>query len=423
MYFLAKVLALDGKLEEAEQKFRRLIALAPERPGTRMVLAKLLLDRGLFESAEIEYLQAIDTFPEAFERFTAVRRITPADAPLIERMQALADAPPDSAAIGFESRIAVGFGLGKAFDDLGDYAQAIRYYDIANRRKASTIRLDRQSVERAYDETIARYGKDTLDGAVARLARSPNPEGDLPVFIVGMPRSGTTLTEQILSSHPAVAASGELPFWQNQLAAWTLSRDGLPDTAALWKAADEYLAVLRAAGASALRVTDKQPLNFELLWLIRLAFPEARIVHCRRNPVDTCLSIYFSYFGSQQDYAFDRGDLVFQYRQYERLMENWRKVLPQNRFMEVDYETLIGDREAETRRLVAFLGLDWDDACLAPERNRRSIKTASVWQARQPVYGTSVERWRHYEPWLQELRELMREPASARGSDVELLGA
>ncbi len=185
------------------------------------------------------------------------------------------------------------------------------------------------------------------------------------------------------------------------------------DAAALWKAADEYLAVLRAAGANALRITDKQPPNFELLWLIRLAFPEARIIHCRRNPVDTCLSIYFSYFGSQQDYAFDRGDLVFQYRQYERLMEHWRRVLPQDRFIEVEYETLIADREAETRRLVAFLGLDWDDACLAPERNPRPIKTASVWQARQPVYTTSLERWRRYEPWLQELRELLPEPASA----------
>jgi Sulfotransferase family len=147
------------------------------------------------------------------------------------------------------------------------------------------------------------------------------------------------------------------------------------------------------------------PRNFELLWLPRLALPNARIIHCRRHPIDTCLSNYFADFWAQ-DYAWDRGDLVFFYRQYQRQMDHWRKLLPANRFIEVDYEALVADREAETRRLVAFVGLEWNDACLAPERNARLIKTASKWQARQPVYKTSVDRWRHYEPWLGELREL-----------------
>ena len=141
--------------------------------------------------------------------------------------------------------------------------------------------------------------------------------------------------------------------------------------------------------------------------MLRLALPDARVIHCRRSPVDTCLSIFFANFSARQDYACDRGDLVFFYRQYERLMDHWRRVLPADRFTEVEYERLIADREAETRRLIAFCGLDWDDACLAPERNGRVVKTASLWQARQPVYETSVERWRRYEPWLGELRELL----------------
>jgi hypothetical protein len=115
----------------------------------------------------------------------------------------------------------------------------------------------------------------------------------------------------------------------------------------------------------------------------------------------------------RHDYAWDRGDLVFQFRQYERLMDHWRRVLPSDRFTEVQYETLIADREAETRRLIAFLGLEWDEACLAPEQNTRVVQTASVWQARQPVYKTSVERWRRYEPWLGELRELLPEAKAA----------
>ena len=161
-------------------------------------------------------------------------------------------------------------------------------------------------------------------------------------------------------------------------------------------------------------MTDKAPRNFELLWLIRLALPDARVIHCRRHPVDTCLSIFFANFSARQDYACDRGDLVFFYRQYERLMDHWRRALPADRFTEVEYETLIADREAETRRLVAFCGLDWDDACLTPERNGRVVKTASLWQARQPVYETSVDRWRRYEPWLGELKELMPAEEAAR---------
>jgi Sulfotransferase family len=143
--------------------------------------------------------------------------------------------------------------------------------------------------------------------------------------------------------------------------------------------------------------------------LLHLALPRARFIHCRRHPVDTCLSIFFESFGAVEGYASDRGDLVFAYRQYERLMDHWRRVLPPGRFTEVRYETLVANREAETRRLVEFCGLDWDDACLAPERNARVVKTASMWQARQPVYATSVERWRRYEPWLGDLRELAPE--------------
>ena len=147
--------------------------------------------------------------------------------------------------------------------------------------------------------------------------------------------------------------------------------------------------------------------NFGLLGLIQCALPAARVIHCRRHPVDTALSIYFSNFGARHAYAVDRGDIVAFYRHYERMMDHWRSVLPADRFTEVRYETMVADREAETRRLVAFLGLEWDDACMAPEKNRRPVKTASVWQARQPVYKTSVERWRRYEPWLGDLRDLL----------------
>src|SRR5205807_9691350 len=128
--------------------------------------------------------------------------------------------------------------------------------------------------------------------------------------------------------------------------------------------------------------------------------PNARIIHCQRDPIDTCLSIYSNLLKSRVSFAARKDDLAFSYRQYLRMMEHWRKVLPADTFMEVQYELLIADREAETRRLIAFAGLDWDDSCLRPEKNRRVVDTASAWRARQPVYTTSMMRWRHYEPWL-----------------------
>jgi Sulfotransferase family len=142
---------------------------------------------------------------------------------------------------------------------------------------------------------------------------------------------------------------------------------------------------------------------------IHLTLPRARFIHCRRHPVDTCLSNYFTQFTKVQSQACSRDDLVYYYREYSRLMEHWRTILSPERLLEIDYEELIADRNAMTRRLVEFCGLDWDDICLHPERNDRLIKTASVWQARQPVYRTSVERWRRYEPWLGELRQLLPE--------------
>jgi hypothetical protein len=153
-------------------------------------------------------------------------------------------------------------------------------------------------------------------------------------------------------------------------------------------------------------VTDKNPFNFLYLGAIHLALPSSHFIHCRRDPIDTCLSIYFTPFATPQAFAYDRNDLVFYFREYERLMAHWRAALPSDRLLEVEYESLIADRESLTRRMIAFCGLAWDDACLAPESNQRLVRTASVWQARQPVYSTSVERWRRYEPWLGELVQL-----------------
>jgi tetratricopeptide (TPR) repeat protein len=402
-FYSAQALATEGKREEAEKVLRDLLASAPQMARARALLAELLSNRGMFEEAGRHLAQAVEVYPPAFQQLTQVKRMTESDRTLVDRMRELADGPR----LDVLPRVNVRFALGKAYDDLGDYAEAMRHYEEANRLRAMSVRLDRAALAAKYDSLIEGFTAEALERARQALARSASLGDELPVFIIGMPRSGTTLVEQILSSHPAVAAGGELNFWANRLRGWDRSRIGAAEAATLSKAANDYVAALRQIGPEALRVTDKRPKNFELLWLLRLLFPNARVIHCRRTPVDTCLSIFFLNFGARQDYAYDRGDLVFFYRQYERLMNHWRRALPSDRFTEVEYETLIADREGETRRLAAFCGLPWDDACLAPERNWRVVKTASLWQARQPVYNTSVERWRRYEPWLGELRELL----------------
>ena len=404
-FYAAKALMKEGRTEEAESELQTLLTLTPKSVKTLQRIAKLLVNLGKFEDAERLLGRAIEDTPTVFPALADIRRMTEIDRPLLDRMEAALDQPNLQAMI----RLAIHFGLGKAYDDLGEYKKAIEHYDAGNRLRALSIRFDRSACAARVDRTIESFSAEALARAAPMLARPATPGDDLPVLIVGMPRSGTTLVEQILSSHPAVAAGGELAYWGDRLATWQaagvipIRRDTMSG------AADGYLSLLRSLGPKSLRVTDKMPRNFELLWLPLLALPGVRVIHCRRHPIDTCLSNYFTNFWAVQDYAWDRGDLAFFYRQYERLMDHWRRVLPPDRFAEVDYETLVADREAETRRLIAFAGLDWDDACLAPEENARLIKTASKWQARQPVYATSVERWRRYEPWLGELRALAPE--------------
>ncbi|MGH7015827.1 MAG: sulfotransferase family protein, partial [Caulobacteraceae bacterium] len=334
---------------------------------------------------------------EALNVLSTNKKFTTRDLPLIARMRACAERKN----LGVSEQIAIRFALGKALDDLGAYGEAMAQFDAGNRLRASLGRLDRDLLERQTNHAI----DITPPGFLERRSDLGGLD-ETPILIVGMPRSGTTLVEQILSSHPDVAPGGELPFWREKvrLGAAVFGPDAPAEGAR--RLANDYLAVLRAISPSAARVTDKTPFNFAHLGLVRQTFPRAAIVHCRRSPVDTCLSNYMTNFATRFDYACDRSDLVFFYRQYLRLMAHWREVLPAERFVEVEYEALIADPEPLTRALVAACGLEWADACLAPHRNPRAVRTASIWQARQPIYASSVARWRRYAPWLGELEEL-----------------
>jgi hypothetical protein len=239
-----------------------------------------------------------------------------------------------------------------------------------------------------------------------------------------MPRSGTTLVEQIVSMHPQVGAGDELNFWNERGAMWHgagVSENAATGNAAsgnekpfvakqfLDKAAADYLRVLRAIAPKAARVTDKMPFNFLWAGLIHVAFPRAIFIHCRRAVVDTALSIHQTHFHPGLAFPTGGAELVEYFHSYRRLMGHWRSVLPADRLIDVDYEELTREPEPIIRRIIAGCGLAWNDACLRPESNPRAVKTPSKWQTRQPIYRTSVARWRRYEPWLGPLRALVED--------------
>ncbi|HLG88962.1 MAG TPA: sulfotransferase [Alphaproteobacteria bacterium] len=378
-----------------EESLRRTIAMDPASAEAHWLLGKTLKEAGRFsEAIEVFRKAALDSGRMsvlAYYGIAGCKKFSDGDRPLIDEMIARLHRP----GLADDDRAFLLFSLGKVYDDLGNYERAIRYYDEGNRLVHAHSSFDRKRLTDATDRAIATYTPEFF----ARN-RETGSTSEIPVLILGMMRSGTTLAEQILSSHPKVAAGGELTFWGQQL-------DDQLDLSKIRGLESEYLAALGKISADHLRVTDKAPDNFRRIGLIHTVFPKARIIHCRRNPVDICLSIYFTIFSQRKDFAYDRGDIAFVYQEYLRLMAHWRQVLPPENLLEIDYEELIADREAVVRRIIAFCDLDWDESCLRHEENRRIVKTASVWQARQPIYNSSVERWRNYEPWLGEFRKLL----------------
>jgi hypothetical protein len=316
-------------------------------------------------------------------------------------MQAAATTP----GLETQQRLRLHLAIGKAAEDLGDYGLAMQHFDSADAVRRGVGPFDAAAFSLQIDRMIAHCTPEFI----ARAAELGSDDVS-PVLIIGMPRSGTTLVEQIISMHPEVAGGGELNFWNERGAAWLRNvacAEENPFPEFVTKGRADYLDVLRAIAPKAARVTDKMPFNFLWVGLIHVAFPKAVIIHCRRAAVDTALSIHQTFFHPALAFPTGGAELVQYFRCYERLIEQWRRLLPADRFLEVDYEELTRAPEPGIRRIIAACGLPWNDACLRPESNPRAVKTPSKWQTRQPIYRSSVERWRRYEPWLGPLRALI----------------
>jgi tetratricopeptide (TPR) repeat protein len=402
----ARALLIEDRNPEAEQVLRETLVADPNNAMAYDLLGNLLSEVGRFDEARACFERAIALAPllaGSYYELVRCRAVTSADDGLLQGMHAALATP------GLEAgqRLRLHLAIGKAAEDLGDYDLAMQHFDAADAVRRGSRPFDSAAFSNEIDRLIARCTPEWI-------ARAPElgSSDATPVLIIGMPRSGTTLVEQIVSMHPEAGAGGELNFWNERGAAWHVSSAAGNETPFVFsefmaKAAADYLGVLHAIAPKAARVTDKMPFNFLWAGLIHVAFPRATIIHCRRSAIDTALSIHQTHFHPSLAFPTGGAELVAYFRGYQRLMSHWRSVLPPDRFLEVDYEELTCAPEPVIRRIIAACGLAWHDACLRPESNPRAVKTPSKWQTRQPIYRTSVARWRRYEPWLGPLRALV----------------
>jgi tetratricopeptide (TPR) repeat protein len=381
--------------------FERALAVDPEYLPAMFNRAGLHEEAGQKDEA-IELYRRIRTLDPghwgALARIACASRVESADDGIVETLKSAIEETKDDRL----AREELLFALGKSLDDLGRYDEAFAAYRSANELgKLRVPPYDRPGAEKAFDRLMNVFD-------AAWIERSSTGSTETPIFICGMFRSGSTLVEQLLAAHPAVTAGGELDFLP-----WLVARrlSPYPDGATtvsrevLQQLGSDYLAKSRELFPDAEHITDKRPDNFLYLGLVKALFPQARIVHTRRQPLDVCLSVYFQQLAAPLSYATDLENTAHYYLQHERLMQHWYSCFPENLFT-VHYDELVESPEPVLRRLLDFLGLTWDDRCLAFQQAGNLVKTASVWQVREALHGRSSGRWQNYEAHLHHLQPL-----------------
>lgn len=407
---LASALRLLGRHEEALSAQQAAVARAPTDPAALNNLAQQYAEAGRFAEAVEYYEQAIahaPTLGRAHYGLALIKKFAADDSRISVMLAAL-----DSPRLDDSDRTGILFSLGRAFDDLGDFERAFGYFQRANELRKKFSRFDAQA-ELTYVQRL----KNAFDEALLKQNHSAGDPSASPVFVVGMPRSGSTLLEQLLASHPDVRAGGELP-WAMQIMDSMLPRylptgQALPEavhavTREAWaEMGAAYIDKIGALQDGAQRLIDKQLFNYMLVGPIHLMLPNARFIHCRRDPLDTCVSCYTQNFAASRGFTCDLNDLGRAYRSQEMIMNHWREWLPDNRLVECHYEDLVSKTEDTARTLVAFLGLPWSEQCLAFASRDNTVVTSSLGQVRQDIYQSSVGRWRRFEEHLSPLRDAL----------------
>ena len=356
LHGLGQIATLEGRFEEAESTFKRVIAINPKLPG-------------------------------AWASLAGTRKMTTADQDWLKNAEQIVQEP-----IHPLEEANLRFAMGKYCDDTSDFSRAFLNFKRANELlKTATNDYDRKQRSRRIDDLIRIYTQEAIskiDGAGSSSTK--------PVLVVGMPRSGTSLAEQIIASHPAASGAGEVQYWDALPFKMAGLMEGIPSLPTRHKVADEYLHILERHSANAARIVDKTPANSDFLGLIYSVFPNARIIYMQRDPIDTCLSCYFQQFLTGLNFTYDLSDLAHYYREHQRIMAHWRAVLPPGFILDVPYEGLVADQETWSRKMLEFVGLEWDPRCLEFHTTQRQVVTASAWQVRQKIYKNSVARWHNY---------------------------
>jgi hypothetical protein len=324
---------------------------------------------------------------------------------MLEKQRPMIDEHP------IETQIRYWFALGKVYEDIGRYDESFFAYEQGNSLKHSVLAWDETEDDVMLDRMMSVFTKEFF-------AARPKPTyaSKAPIFIVGMPRSGTTLLEQILSTHPGVFGAGELKDMNEVVIGAMPGADykQYPNVVDAFSSdefrrlGERYIEKVWRNAPEATRITDKMPSNFFYIGMIHLMLPEAKIIHAMRDPMDSCFSCYSRLFNKENvRFAYDLGTLGRYYARYIKLMRHWHEVLPAGTILDLRYEDMVADTEGQARRLLDYLGLPWDDACLEFHNNKRRVKTASLAQVRKPIYKTSVARWKYYEKHLGPLLDIV----------------
>jgi tetratricopeptide (TPR) repeat protein len=401
---IGQILQRLNRFDEALEAYDRAANLPGIASESAQVNRAIVLNETGSKSEALAMLdQTIKAFPRSASAWfsRADLKTFTADDPEIGRMESLLSS--NSEVQSFSDRMALHFALGKAYLDVGAGEDAFRHLNQGNGMKRSTVSFDIQKTVEWMQSFSTVFSKEFME------SRSGGHPSTLPIFIVGVPRSGTTLIEQILASHPDVYGAGELRHLQSVVDQIKNYPSGVMSTTAsdYSRLGQIYHDRVMSLAGDHRHVIDKMPANFMHLGVIQLALPNARIIHCRRDPVDTCLSCYSKLFNAEQAFTYDLNELGLFYQAYQRMMDHWRTIMSPDRFIEVDYESVVDDVDTQARRLLEFLGLPWDETCTRFYENKRSVRTASVNQVRQPIYKTSSGRWKKFAPQLGPLLSVL----------------